>query len=74
MVTLTLFQPGFFGLSMTGGLLFWTFCDWGDGLHPPSENNVIVELRQLNLEQLFTSIKTTPVPNLIVIAQSMPSL
>ena len=33
----TVFQPGFFWLSMTGG---------GGGIHPPLENNVPVELGQ----------------------------
>ena len=38
LISLTLFKPGFFWLSMTGGA--------GGGFHPPAENNVTVELGQ----------------------------
>ena len=41
---------------------------------PPPENNVTVELGQGNLAHVFTCQKTTPVPNLVAIDQSMTSL
>ena len=62
--TLTLFQPCFFWLSVTGN-------GW---IPSPRDNNVTVALGQGNSAHICTGIKTTSVPNLDAIAQLLTSL
>ena len=50
------------------------FYEFGGVESLPSEKDVTVELGQCNLAQICTSLKTAPVPNLVIIAQSMTSL
>ena len=63
LLILTLFKPGFFWLSVTGGV---------DST--PPENNVTVDLGRWNLAHVCTCQKTTPVPNLVAIARLVTSL
>ena len=60
---LTLFKPGFSGFVWPGG-----------GFHPLPENNVTIKVGQWNLAHVCTCQKTTPVSNLVAIAQSVTSL
>ena len=62
---LALFQAGIFLFSLTRER---------SGFHPPPENNVTIELGQGNLAHNCVFLKATPMPNLVVIAQSMVSL